>query len=74
MPDHQALHDWCSKTGLTSEWDGQDFVALDLPAEQNPPDMAGLAVEHILGMLAAGDDFQTLLDGYPRLEREDILA
>lgn len=33
-----------------------------------------LAVEHILGMLAAGDDFQTLLEGYPWLEREDILA
>lgn len=33
-----------------------------------------LAVEHVLGMLAAGDDFVTLLDGYPWLEREDILA
>ena len=33
-----------------------------------------LAVEHVLGMLAAGDDFDTLLVGYPWLEREDILA
>lgn len=33
-----------------------------------------LAVEHVLGMLAAGDDFETLLEGYPWLEREDILA
>lgn len=33
-----------------------------------------LAVEHVLGMLAAGDDFATLLEGYPWLEREDILA
>jgi len=33
-----------------------------------------LAVEHILGMLAAGDDFDTLLEGYEWLEREDILA
>ena len=33
-----------------------------------------LAVEHVLGMLAAGDDMDTLLDGYPWLEREDILA
>ena len=32
------------------------------------------AVEHILGMLAAGDDFDTILEGYPWLEREDILA
>ena len=33
-----------------------------------------LAVEHVLGMLAAGDDFDTLLEGYPWLERDDILA
>jgi len=33
-----------------------------------------LAVEHVLGMLAAGDDIDTLLDGYGWLEREDILA
>lgn len=33
-----------------------------------------LAVEHVLGMLAAGDDFDTLLQGYPWLEQQDILA
>ena len=33
-----------------------------------------VAVEHILGMLAAGDDVETILAGYPWLEREDILA
>ena len=33
-----------------------------------------LAVEHVLGMLATGDDIDTLLAGYPWLEREDILA
>ena len=33
-----------------------------------------LAVEHVLGMLAAGDSPETLLSGYPWLEREDILA
>ncbi len=33
-----------------------------------------LAVEHVLGMLAAGDSAETLLEGYPWLEREDILA
>jgi uncharacterized protein (DUF433 family) len=33
-----------------------------------------LAVEHVLGMLAAGDDIETLLAGYPWLEREDVLA
>ena len=33
-----------------------------------------LAVEHVLGMLAAGDTMETLLKGYPWLESEDIQA
>ncbi|MDQ7826682.1 MAG: DUF433 domain-containing protein [Candidatus Eremiobacteraeota bacterium] len=33
-----------------------------------------LAVEHIVGMLAAGDTLETILEGYPWLEREDIQA
>lgn len=33
-----------------------------------------VAVEHVLGMLAAGDSFETILAGYPWMEREDILA
>lgn len=33
-----------------------------------------LAVEHILGMLAAGDSQDTILQGYPWLEAEDIQA
>jgi uncharacterized protein (DUF433 family) len=33
-----------------------------------------LAVEHVLGMLAAGDSVETILEGYPWLEREDIRA
>lgn len=33
-----------------------------------------LAVEHILGMLAAGDDVPTILSGYPWLEAADIQA
>ena len=33
-----------------------------------------LAVEHILGMLAAGDAAETILEGYPWLEGEDIQA
>ncbi len=33
-----------------------------------------LAVEHVLGMLAAGDTAETLLQGYPWLEPEDIRA
>jgi len=33
-----------------------------------------LAVEHVLGMLAAGDTAETILEGYPWLESEDIQA
>ena len=33
-----------------------------------------LAVEHVLGMLAQGDTPETILEGYPWLEPEDIQA
>jgi uncharacterized protein (DUF433 family) len=33
-----------------------------------------LAVEHVLGMLAAGDSPETILSGYPWLEPADIQA
>ena len=33
-----------------------------------------LAVEHVLGMLAAGDSPETILAGYPWLEPQDIRA
>jgi len=33
-----------------------------------------LAVEHVLGMLTAGDSFETILEGYPWLEIEGIQA
>ncbi|MCK6532274.1 MAG: DUF433 domain-containing protein [Polyangiaceae bacterium] len=33
-----------------------------------------LAVEHVLDMLAAGDSVDTILEGYPWLEREDVQA
>ena len=33
-----------------------------------------LAVEHILSMLASGDSIETILEGYPWLERQDIQA
>ena len=33
-----------------------------------------VAVEHVLGMLAAGDTAETVLREYPALEPEDILA
>ncbi len=33
-----------------------------------------LAVEHVLGMMAAGDSPETILEGYSWLEMEDIQA
>ena len=33
-----------------------------------------LAVEHVLDMLAAGDDTNTILKGYPWLEPDDVRA
>mgnify|MGYP006272957017 CR=1 FL=1 len=33
-----------------------------------------LAVEHVLGMLSVGDSPETILEGYPWLELEDIQA
>ena len=33
-----------------------------------------IAVEHIIGMLAAGSSFEELLEGYPFLEKADIQA
>ncbi|CAI4032183.1 hypothetical protein DNFV4_02611 [Nitrospira tepida] len=33
-----------------------------------------LAVEHVLAMLAAGDSHETILQGYPWMEPEDIQA
>ena len=33
-----------------------------------------LAVEHVLAMLGAGDTHETILAGYPWLERADIQA
>ena len=33
-----------------------------------------IAVEHILGMLAAGSAVEEILEGYPFLEKEDVQA
>jgi uncharacterized protein (DUF433 family) len=33
-----------------------------------------LAVEHVLGMLAAGDSIEDVLRAYPWVVREDVLA
>ena len=43
-------------------------------ASMNEKYVRRLAVEHILGMLAAGDTVDDLLRAYPWLEREDVVA
>lgn len=51
-------------------------ITIDLRIFYGKPIIRGrrLAVEHVLGMLAAGDTTQTLLDSYPWLEPDDIRA
>ena len=51
-------------------------ITIDLGILGGKPVIRGhrLAVEHVLGMLAAEDGPETILHGYPWLEREDILA
>ena len=59
-----------------NETDLLDRISFDPRIYGGKPIIRGrrLAVEHILGMLAAGDDQDTILQGYPWLEREDIIA
>lgn len=51
-------------------------ITIDPAIFQGKPIIRGkrLAVEHILGMLAAGDTVATILAGYPWLEAADIQA
>lgn len=51
-------------------------ITVDPKIFQGKPIIRGrrLAVEHVLGMLAAGDAPETILEGYPWLEPEDIRA
>lgn len=53
-----------------------DRITIDRDKFGGKPIVRGrrLAVEHVLGMLAAGDSIETLLEGYPWLERDDVLA
>jgi len=67
---------------MTSRDPGQSIDALLSRITVDPTIFGGkpvvrgrrLAVEHVLGMLAAGDTVETLLSAYPWLEREDVLA
>ena len=60
----------------TNETDLLKRITVDPAIFAGKPIIRGrrLAVEHILGMLAAGDDADAILGGYDWLEREDILA
>lgn len=53
-----------------------DRIACDPKIFGGKPIIRGhrLAVEHVLGMLAAGDSIGIILSGYPWMEREDVLA
>ncbi len=53
-----------------------DRITIDPAIFGGKPIIRGhrLAVEHVLGMLAAGDDVDTVLAGYDWLERDDVLA
>jgi uncharacterized protein (DUF433 family) len=59
-----------------SESDLLQRITIDARIFGGKPTIRGrrLAVEHVLGMLAAGDTTQTLLDAYPWLEPDDIRA
>lgn len=51
-------------------------VVVDPDTMQGLPRIAGtrVTVSAILGQLAAGESIEDVLDGYPQLEREDVLA
>jgi len=53
-----------------------DRITVDPKIYSGKPIIRGhrLAVEHVLGMLAAGDTADTILAGYPWLEPADIRA
>lgn len=53
-----------------------DRITVDTKIFGGKPIIRGrrLAVEHVLEMLAAGDTPETILEGYPWLERDDIRA
>lgn len=53
-----------------------DRITCDPQISGGKPIIRGhrLAVEHVLDMLAAGDDEATILSGYPWMEPADIQA
>ena len=58
------------------EWNLLERITVNPQIFGGKPIIRGrrLAVEHVLGMLVAGDSPETILKGYPWLEPEDIRA
>jgi uncharacterized protein (DUF433 family) len=56
--------------------DYRERVAVDAGVMLGKPTIRGtrITVELLLRKLADGESIQNLLDAYPRLEREDVLA
>lgn len=54
----------------------KDRIAIDTKILAGKPVIKGtrMAVEFVVGLLADGWTFETILDNYPQLKREDILA
>ena len=54
----------------------KDRIAIDTKILAGKPVINGtrMAVEFVVGLLADGWTFETILDNYPQLKREDILA
>ena len=61
---------------MNTEKDLLDRITVNPRIFEGKPIIRGrrLAVEHVLGMLAAGDTVETILEGYPWLKHEDVLA
>ena len=61
---------------MKTERDLLDRITIDPAIFGGKPIVRGrrLAVEHVLGMMAAGDTIETVLEGYPWMERDDVLA
>ncbi|OLV15731.1 DUF433 domain-containing protein [Deinococcus marmoris] len=51
-------------------------IAIDPEINGGKPTVSGtrISVQTVLGHLSAGDSIQDVLDAYPRLGREDVLA
>jgi uncharacterized protein (DUF433 family) len=73
---HRGLADYYPGEATMEESQVLERIVCDLRIFGGQPIIRGhrLAVVHVLGMLAAGDSTETIVAGYPWMEREDVLA